>query len=73
MLAIILQYTYIDTELVTNEYLQMCKASTWKKENTDEALKCWNLEHILEAKALGQPTPAELTMDDLVMEESYSS
>ena len=33
----------------------------------------WNLERILKAKYLGQPMPAELTIDDLLMEEIYSS
>jgi hypothetical protein len=73
MLASILQNVYIDPALVANEYLRRCKAGMWKKENTEEALKCWNLERVLEAKSLGQSLPAELTMDDLVMEEHDSS
>ena len=39
-----------------------------EKENTDEALKCWNLEQIIEAESFGQSMPAELTMDDLVVD-----
>ena len=39
----------------------------------EEALKCWNLERILEAESLGKTPPADLTMDDLVREESDSS
>jgi len=37
--------------------------------NTEDALKCWNLERILEAESLGITMPAELTLDDLVNEE----
>ena len=58
---------------MANEYLWRCKAGSWKKENTEEALKCWNLERILEAESLGKTPPADLTMDDLVREESDSS
>ena len=39
----------------------------------EEALKCWNLERIIEAEAFGQPMPEHLTMNDLVMEENDSS
>jgi hypothetical protein len=49
--------------------LRRCKAGAWKKENTVEAVTCWNLEHILDAEQHGQPMPEELTMDDLVGED----
>ena len=69
MLASILRTVYIDPELVASEYLQRCKVGAWKKENTEDALKCWNLERILESESLGIQMPAELTLDDLVNEE----
>ena len=68
MLASILQNIYVDPARVANEYLQRCKDGKWKKENTEAAPKYWNLERILEAETLGQSTPANLTMADLIME-----
>jgi hypothetical protein len=32
----------------------------------DESLKCWNLERIIEAEQFGDPTPKNLSMDDLL-------
>ncbi len=67
--ACILQTVYFDPELVAKEYLQQCKVGEWKTENTEDALKCWNLERILKAESYGITMPAELTLDDLVNEE----
>lgn len=69
MLACILRTVYIDLELVAKEYIQRCKVGAWKTENTEDALKCWNLERILDAESYGITLPAELTLDDLVNEE----
>mgnify|MGYP006170537491 FL=1 len=69
MLACILRTVYIDLELVAKEYLQRCKVGAWKTKNTEDALKCWNLERILDAESYGITLPAELTLDDLVNEE----
>ncbi len=44
MLASIVHTVYIDDIWVAAEYLRRCKAGTWKKENTVEAVKCWNFE-----------------------------
>ena len=41
----------------------------WKKENTKEALKCWNLERIIDAKSMGVAAPVALTLNDLLNEE----
>ena len=68
MLASILKNVYVDPELVAKEYLRRCKSGAWKKENNVEALKCWNLERIIEAETFGQSLPEQLTMDDLVQE-----
>ena len=45
------------------------------KENIDiaEALKCWNLERIIDAEMLGKPPPPELTLDELVQEENSAA
>jgi hypothetical protein len=37
-----------------------------KKESNDEALKCWNLEQILNAERFGETKPPQLTMNDLL-------
>jgi hypothetical protein len=40
MLASIVHTVYIDNTCLAAEYLRRCKAGTWKKENTVEAVKC---------------------------------
>ena len=35
---------------------------------TDDAVKCWNLERILDAELHGVSKPEELTADDLIAE-----
>lgn len=44
-----------------------------KKENTAEAVSCWNLERILDAEQSGQPMHGELTLDDLLREDMMCS
>ena len=73
MLAKILSKVYVDKEWVAKEYLRRCKEGAWKKENTVEAVKCWNLERMLDAELLGKPKPSELTLDDLLNEGSSSA
>ena len=73
MLASILPNVYVDMEWVANEYLRRCKCGAWKKENTAEALKCWNLERIIDAEMLGKPPPPELTLEELVQEENSAA
>ena len=70
MLDSIIQYVCIDPEWVGKEYLKRCKAGLWKKENTLEALKYWNLERILEveAESFGHAKHNALTMDQLISE-----
>ncbi len=50
----------------SNWILRQCKSGAWKKESNDEALKCWNLEQILDAERFGEPKPPQLTMNDLL-------
>ena len=66
MMSYLLQTIHVDDEWVAREYLWRCKAGAWKKENTAEALKCWNLERILDAKVAGTPPPPHLTLEDLL-------
>ena len=69
MLASLIRNVYINEEWVAQEYLRRCKAGAWKPENTAEALKCWNLERIIEAKMLQMPEPDEITMTQFTSEQ----
>ena len=68
LMAVILNTIYIDKKWVAEEYLWRCKAGTWSKERTEEALKCWNLERVIEAELMGKLEPEELTMEELIQE-----
>jgi hypothetical protein len=57
---------YVDPQWVADEYLRCCKAGAWKKENTIESLKCFNLERILDAEMLGREIPPELSIGEYV-------
>ena len=65
-MASILQKVYISKEWVAKEYLRRCKKGAWKKENTEEALKCLNLERIIDADLMGDGKPSQLTRNDLI-------
>ena len=69
MLTSIAQNVFIDDNWVANEYLERCKKGKWTKMNDDEALKCWNLERIIDAEDRGVEMPPALTFDDLLQEE----
>ncbi len=64
MLAYIMQNVFIDPKWAADEYLRRCKASKWKKGAAEDALKCFNLERIIDAKVFGLNMPDELTLDD---------
>ena len=66
MLSSILRVVYVNPEWVAEEYLRQCKSSAQKKASDEESLKCWNLERIIEAEQFGDPTPKNLSMDDLL-------
>ena len=68
MLASIVQNVYIDTHWVAQEYLRRCQAGSWKKENTAESLKCWNLERILDEHVRNAGPGDVITLDELVAE-----
>jgi hypothetical protein len=69
MLTLIVQNVFINDNWVANEYLERCKKGKWTKTNDDEALKCWNLERIIDAEEKGMKMPLPLTFNDLLGEE----
>lgn len=68
MLAVMNKRVYIDYEWVASEYLRRTKENLWELETTTEALKCFNLEIIIEADLFGMVQPKELTLEDTVGE-----
>jgi len=70
MLAPIIQNVYIDNDWVAQQYIEQGKRGSWKKESTEEALQCWNLERIIDAEQQGKDAPSELKMEDLLNEEA---
>jgi hypothetical protein len=54
ILSHLLNFVYIDPEWLAQEYLCRCKKGVWKKDNTVESLKSFNLERILEAEEMGK-------------------
>ncbi len=67
MLTSIIQKVYIDNLCVAQQYIELSKKGSWKKEITNEALKYWNLELIIDADQQGKYTPDELRLEDLLM------
>ncbi len=53
-------------QIFTNYVHSVLRA--WKKKDTEDALKCWNLERVLDAELLGKPAPNKLTMEKLLRE-----
>jgi len=70
MLASIIQNVNIDNDWVAQQYIEQDKRGSWKKESTEAALKCWNLECIIDAEQQGKDAPSELKMEDLLNEEA---
>jgi hypothetical protein len=66
LLASNLPNIYVDPQWVADEYLRRCKAGAWKKDNTIDSLKCFNLERILDAEMLGRESPPELSIAEYV-------
>jgi hypothetical protein len=62
MLAPIIQNVYIDNYWVAQQYIEQGERESWKKKSTEEALKCWNLERIINAEQQGKDAPSELKM-----------
>ena len=66
MLSNIVQNVYIDPEWLATEYLRRCKKGVCEKENTVDALKCYNLEWIITATQFNLDTPDEVGMDQYI-------
>jgi hypothetical protein len=69
MLAPIIHSVYIDNKWEALQYIERCKKGSWKKENTEEVLKYWNLERIIDAEQQGKDASSELTLEDILNEE----
>ncbi len=68
MLTSIEQNVFIDDNWVVNEYLNRCEKGKWTKQGNDDALKCWNLERIINAEEMGVETPVEMILGNLMEE-----
>ncbi len=55
---------------MAQQYIEQCKKWCWKKENTEEALKCGNLECIIDAEQQGKDASSELKLEDPLNEEA---
>jgi hypothetical protein len=55
---------------VAQQYIERTKKGSWKKENTKEALMCWNLECIIDTEQQGRDTSDDLSLEDLLNEEA---
>jgi hypothetical protein len=49
--------------------LSNAKREAGRMKNTEEALKCWNLERIIDAEQQGKDALSELTLEDILNEE----
>jgi hypothetical protein len=65
MLVSIIQNVYIDNNRVAKQYIERSKKGSWNKENTEDAVKCWNLECTIDAEKQGRDRPDELRLEDL--------
>ena len=68
MLSQMLWYLYVDPNWVAQEYLRQIKAKTWKLQQDEESLKCFNLEGIFHSEAFGDETPSNVTMKQYLQE-----
>jgi hypothetical protein len=50
------QSVYIDNHWVAQQYIEQCKKGGW--EYTEEVLKCWNLERIIDAEQQEKDAPS---------------
>jgi hypothetical protein len=64
LLSFILRHVFIDANWVAEEYLKRCKAGAWKKENTVDSLKCFNLERIINAVDGGAELPQDIDIEE---------
>jgi hypothetical protein len=69
LLAVILGRVYVSP---ADEYLRRCKAEAWKKENTVESSKCFNIECIISAEESGLVAPDSLTVDEYYVAQAVA-
>ncbi len=69
LMSSIINKIYIDKKWVAKEYLRRCKEGSWDAQKTEDALKCWNLERVLDAELMGKQAPEEMTLEDFLKEE----
>jgi hypothetical protein len=69
MLSMIIKKIYVDPTWVAAEYLKRCRLKQWKREDVEEALKCWNLERKIESELDNKPYVTELSMEDIAEED----
>jgi hypothetical protein len=70
LLASIIQSVHTDNHWMAQQYIEQYKKGSWKKENTEEALECWNLERIIDAEQQGKDAPSESKLEELLKEEA---
>ena len=66
MLASIVDNVYVEVNFVAKIYLERWKKGAWKIESTADALKCWNLERVIDAKLKQQREPTMITLEEFV-------
>ena len=66
MLSSLIQNVHVNEERIAEEYLRRCSNGSWKRSNTEDALKCWNLERIITSDLMNVPQPEPLTYTDFV-------
>lgn len=68
MLSAIVGHVYINEETVAKEYLRRCRTGAWKEKSNEDAVKCWNLERLIDAETHAKTNPVAMTLSDLMSE-----
>jgi hypothetical protein len=68
LLSDILKNVYIDPQEIASQYLLRCKAGRWKKENTIDSLKCFNLERVIDADSFHIERPQDVSIQEYLVE-----
>jgi hypothetical protein len=63
-------FSKMSNNWVAQQHNERSKKGSWKKENTKEALKCWNFERIIDTEQQDRDIPDELRLEDLLNEET---
>jgi hypothetical protein len=65
LFSTILNCVNIDPDEVAKEFFTRCKKGAWKKDNTIECLKCFNLERVIAADS-GMGSPKSISLDEYI-------